>query len=59
LHGPLAGAMTNVGQLATLRPLPSSPVPPENFVFAGITPAHLGLNQPLPARPDKDWPERL
>src|SRR5689334_20923368 len=32
LHGPLADAMTHVGQLALLRRLAGSPVPPENFI---------------------------
>ncbi len=59
LQGPFSDAMTHVGQLAMLRRLAGSPVPPENFVFAAIIPANLGLDQPLPVRPDKDWPERL
>jgi hypothetical protein len=59
LQGPFSDAMTHVGQLAMLRRLAGSPVPPENFVFAAITPTNLGPNQPLPARPEKDWPERL
>ena len=59
LQGPFSDAMTHVGQLAMLRRLAGSPVPPENFVFAAITPGNLGPDQPLPVRPDKDWPERL
>ena len=59
LQGPFSDAMTHVGQLAMLRRLAGSPVPPENFVFAAIDPANLGLDQPLPVSPDKDWPERL
>jgi PAP2 superfamily len=39
--------------------LAGSPVPPENFVFAAISPANLGVDQPLPVNPDKNWPERL
>src|SRR5208337_3547716 len=54
LQGPFSDAMTHVGQLAMLRRLAGSPVPPENFVFATITPANLGPDQPLPARPDKE-----
>jgi len=57
LQGPFSDAMTHAGQLAMLRRLAGSPVPPENFVFAEINPANLGPDQPLPARPDKDWPE--
>jgi hypothetical protein len=58
LQGPLADAMTHAGQLAMLRRLYGSPVPPENFIFAAITPANLTPDQPPPAAPDKDWPER-
>lgn len=36
LQGPLADAMTHVGQLAMLRRLAGSPVPPENYFRAGI-----------------------
>lgn len=59
LQGPFSDAMTHVGQLAMLRRLVGSPVPPENFVFAAITPDNLGVDQPAPVRPDKDWPEKL
>ena len=58
LQGPFSDAMTHAGQLAMLRRLAGSPVPPENFVFADINPANLGPNQPRPAMPDKEWPER-
>jgi hypothetical protein len=57
IQGPLADAMTHVGQLAMLRRLAGSPVAPENFVFADIDPANLTLEQPPPVRPDKKWPE--
>jgi hypothetical protein len=59
LQGPFSDAMTHAGQLAILRRLAGSPVPPENFIFAAIDPANLGPDQPLPASPDKDWPEKL
>ena len=59
LQGPFSDAMTHVGQLAMLRRLAGSPVPPENFVFAAITPANLSVDQPPPVSPDIDWPERL
>ena len=49
--------MTHAGQLALLRRLAGSPVPPENFLFAAISAANLGPDQPLPVSPDKDWPE--
>jgi hypothetical protein len=58
LQGPLSDAMTHAGQLAMLRRLAGSPVPPENFIRAAISPANLGPNQPLPVSPDKDWPEK-
>ncbi len=57
LQGPFADAMTHLGQLAMLRRLAGSPVPPENFIAAAIDPAHLGPDQPSPASPDEEWPE--
>jgi hypothetical protein len=57
LHGPLADAMTHVGQLAMLRRLAGSPVAPENFIVAAMDPANLGPDQPDPVSPDRDWPE--
>ena len=55
LQGPLADAMTHVGQLAMLRRLASSPIPPENFVRAKISAANLGPDQAAPAAPDPGW----
>lgn len=55
LHGPLADAMTHVGQLAMLRRLHGAPVPSENFIFATITSANLTPAQALPNAPDTDW----
>jgi hypothetical protein len=55
LHGPLADAMTHVGQLTFLRRLYGSPVPPENFIFATIAPTNLGPDQALPVAPDVGW----
>jgi hypothetical protein len=57
LQGPFADAMTHVGQLAMLRRLAGSPVPPENFIVAKVDPANLGLDQPPPVSPDRTWPE--
>lgn len=57
LQGPLSDAMTHAGQLALLRRLAGSPVPPENFVYADIRVDNPGPEQPQPVRPDKDWPE--
>ena len=58
LQGPFFDAMTHAGQLALLRRLCGSPVPPENFIYAEISAANLTPDQPLPARPDAVWPER-
>jgi hypothetical protein len=57
LQGPLSDAMTHAGQLAILRRLAGSPVPPENFIKAAIRPDNLSSNQPDPVSPDKKWPE--
>jgi|SRR5436853_3471403 len=57
LQGPFADAMTHAGQLAMLRRLAGTPVPPENFIAADIAPDRLGVNQPAPVSPDKEWPE--
>jgi len=57
LQGPLSDAMTHAGQLAILWRLAGSPIPPENFVFADISPENLGPDQPLPVCPDKECPE--
>jgi hypothetical protein len=59
LQGPFADAMTHAGQLSLLRRLAGSPVAPENFIYAAISPANLSINQPLPVSPDNDWPEKL
>jgi hypothetical protein len=58
LQGPLADAMTHVGQLGLLRRLAGSPTPPENFIHADVRGDRLGREQAEPARPDADWPER-
>jgi hypothetical protein len=58
LQGPFSDAMTHAGQLALLRRLAGTPVPPENFIFADITPENLSPHQPQPRSPDKQWPEK-
>jgi hypothetical protein len=58
LQGPLADVMTHVGQLALLRRAAGAPVAPENFIYAHVEAQRLGPDQPLPARPDADWPEQ-
>ena len=59
LQGPFSDAMTHAGQLAMLRRLHGSPVPPENFIVAAIDAENLGPSQPAPTSPDADWPEKL
>lgn len=55
LQGPLADAMTHVGQIALLRRLYGDPVPPENFIFASIDIANLSEHQAPPNAPDPGW----
>lgn len=55
LQGPLADAMTHAGQLALLRRLHGSPVPPENFLLADIRSSNLGPEQPPPRAPKPGW----
>ena len=57
LQGPFADAMTHAGQLALLRRLAGSPVPPENFIVANIDSGNLGPEQSQPVSPDRQWPE--
>lgn len=55
LQGPLSDAMTHAGQLAMLRRLAGSPIPPENFIEADIDSQNLGPDQPKPVSPDEHW----
>ena len=55
LQGPLADAMTHVGQLAMLRRLAGAPVPSENFIYASIDSGNVSAEQPMPAAPDAWW----
>jgi hypothetical protein len=57
LHGPFADAMTHAGQLAMLRRLAGSPVPPEDFSLAAISADRLGADQPATVSPDRVWDE--
>ena len=57
LQGPLSDAMTHAGQLAMLRRLSGSPVPPENFFVAEVDAGRLGPEQAPPVSPDPEWPE--
>ena len=59
LQGPLADALTHAGQLAMLRRLHGSPVPPENFFAADVKVENVSRIQPEAREADSDWPERL
>lgn len=51
LQGPLADAMTHVGQLAMLRRLAGSPVRGQNFMEADIVIGRIGPDQSEPRQP--------
>jgi hypothetical protein len=53
LQGPVADALTHVGQLAMLRRLSGSPTRGENFFVAEIKAGQVGADQPAAARPFK------
>ena len=55
LQGPMADAMTHAGQLAMLRRIQGSPVPPENFLLADIRATNLGADQAMPKAPKIGW----
>ena len=57
LQGPFSDVMTHIGQLSMLRRFYGSPVHPENFIYADISSSRLGINQPEPQQPDREWPE--
>ena len=52
LQGPLADAMTHVGQLALLRRMAGSPIPAENFYLADVRAGRVGADQAPPVSPD-------
>jgi hypothetical protein len=52
-QGPVADALTHVGQLAMLRRLSGSPTHGENYFAAEIKAGQVGAAQPVPARPFK------
>ena len=49
-QGPIADALTHVGQLALLRRLAGSPVRGENYLRAAIVAGRVGLEQEPPRR---------
>ena len=50
IQGPLADALTHVGQLALLRGLYGVPIRPESYARAAISAGRVGLDQPPPGR---------
>lgn len=49
-QGPVADALTHVGQLAMMRRLAGAPIPGENYFAAAIEVGCVGANQALPKR---------
>lgn len=49
-QGPIADALTHVGQIAMLRRLAGSPVRGENYFMADITTGRVGADQAAPRR---------
>lgn len=49
-QGPVADALTHVGQIAMLRRLAAAPVKPENYYRAEIVSGHVGAEQIAPKR---------
>ncbi|HEU4882738.1 MAG TPA: hypothetical protein VFT45_10845 [Longimicrobium sp.] len=47
-QGPIADALTHVGQIAMLRRMAGSPVRGENYAKASISAGRVGLDQPPP-----------
>jgi hypothetical protein len=50
IQGPLADALTHVGQLAMLRGMAGAPVRPESYARAEVTAGRVGLDQAPPGR---------
>jgi hypothetical protein len=50
IQGPLADALTHVGQLAMLRGMAGAPVRPESYARAEIVRGRVGLDQAAPRR---------
>ena len=49
-QGPIADALTHIGQIAMLRRLAGHPVRGENYFRADIAAGHLGPDQAVPAK---------
>ena len=50
IQGPLADALTHVGQLAMLRGMVGAPVRPESFTGAEIVAGRISVDQAPPGR---------
>ena len=50
IQGPLADALTHVGQLAMLRGMTGAPIHPESYARADIAAGRVGLDQAPPGR---------
>ena len=50
LQGPIADALTHIGQLAMLRRLAGCPIKGENYFKAEIATGRVGFEQPAPRR---------
>jgi hypothetical protein len=50
IQGPLADALTHVGQLAMLRGMAGAPVRPESYARATVTAGRVGPEQAAPGR---------
>jgi hypothetical protein len=50
LQGPIADALTHIGQIAILRRIAGAPIKAENFVAAEITEGRVGEDQAAPRR---------
>jgi hypothetical protein len=53
MQGPVADALTHVGQLAMLRRLSGSPATGEDFFLADVTAGRVGADQPAAVQPFK------
>jgi hypothetical protein len=49
-QGPIADALTHIGQLAMLRRLADAPIKPENYHKADIVAGRVGVDQSVPKR---------
>jgi hypothetical protein len=52
-QGPIADALTHIGQLAMLRRLAGSPIRGENYYVASIAVGQVHATQPAPVQPFK------